>query len=151
MSELIKKIQVIENKEIEESWPKFLNCPSILFKYIADHFFVSIKDTDLPIGVIISDDVPSGSNRRKLWMKTSWPYGMGFLIEGQYRIDYGITGFPVNIPFLHKEIEPAYDYVNKLTEEEILTYGLSNMKPSDSDDYTQIMHWYIFNPPEISI
>jgi hypothetical protein len=126
-----------------DSWESLCKDPSTFLNELTRRL-IAVGNISFP-GLVISDDVPPASDRGKVWIKTSWPYGIGKTIEGSYKMDYGMSGYPVGIPFLKEEIRPLKTGLSQLTPNQLNEYGIQNT----SDNATKRMRWYIFNPPEI--
>lgn len=133
------------------TWQSMALDPESLTKEIASRLM--IQADEMSESIFISDDTPPQGEREKLWIKTSWPYGIGKLIAGKYRMDYGMSGFPVNVPFLRSDksfgtsLPPS---LRKLTPEEVLMRGLPRLQ--DPEGQTTDRHsYYIFSPAEVNI
>lgn len=137
------RIEEINGIEPIPSWGSLCKTPQTLLTEIAKRLVAvgTLQDTNL----IISDKVPTSKERRKIWIKTSWPYGIGYVIEGSYQMDYGMTGLPVNIPFLHTEFQNTLGFVRILSSSELEGYGIADTNTSAPNR----MRWYIFQPPQI--
>lgn len=148
---MIKRFQlsVLNDPELTSTWPEMCNDPRIFIREISKFLFVSIDQDSILENIIISSSVPDAEHRGKLWVKTSWPYGIGFVADGQYKMDYGCSGFPVKIPFLHKEINPKPEYLEQIGSLQLKEYGMENLQTNE--DATDRMLWYYFNPPTINL
>lgn len=142
---------VKSNNSIEPilSWGELCKNPSILIAELAKRFFVSIDKDQIFENIIISSTIPSSDNRSKVWIKTSWPYGIGIIADGEYKMDYGMSGFPVNIPFLHKEIVTKPAYVEQIGSITMKEYGIEDFQTKEGA--SKRMLWYMFNPPRITL
>ena len=143
------QVEVLKDVELSSSWPQMCNDPLVFLKEIARRLFVPIDTDKISENIIISPNIPSAENRSKLWVKTSWPYGVGFLANGEYQMDYGASGFPVKIPFLHKNILPKPAYVTEVGTLKLKEFGMESMETNS--EAPNRMFWYIFEPPRISI
>jgi hypothetical protein len=147
MPQGIQKIVVKNDIEPIPSWNSLCKDPTTFISEIASRLALSY---DLVFeSIVISEKVPEPSDRSKLWVKTSWPYGVGKLIEGKFQMDYGMSGMLPNIPFQASAdlFEPARDFVRKLSDVEVRDFGLYS---ADSAKAINKMSWYIFEPNEIS-
>lgn len=99
--------------------------------------------------IIISSKTPKAEDRNKIWIKTSFPYGIGFMVDEGYLMDYGLSQYPVRIPFmaLPEDMIPLKLGVSELSESEITQYGI----PAIKNTATKPMKWYIFKPEVIKI
>lgn len=143
MSEQTFKVEVLEGVEPIDSWSSLCKTPQILLTEIAKRLVAVGSFIDA--NVIASDKVPVASDRRKIWIKTSWPYGIGVVIGGSYQMDYGMTGMVPFTPFLHAEFDPTPGNVRMLSDTEINNFGITNT----SSDAPNRMRWYIFEPVQI--
>lgn len=116
--------------------------PLALLNYILSNI---IFEADVENNIIIKEDKPKGEEKRRLWVKTSWPYALGMLIDGEYQMDYGMTGYPVNIPFLHAPFDYLREGVRALGDGDLADYGIGNTVVTAENR----MLWYIFEPPAI--
>lgn len=142
-------ISVLKDIEPEAKWPQMCNDPNIFFNEIAKRLFVKIDTNLLAENVVISGTIPQSVDRGKIWFKTSWPYAIGFLANGEYQMDYGVTGLPKNIPFLHKAFDPTPAHVKQLGDIELDQYGMKELQTKSTAK--KRMYWYIFEPPAINI
>ena len=144
-------LPIVEVIPIEPNltWEEFCSDPLKLFKSFSEHFAVEAKILQSSTPTYSSPDTPPPEERSKLWIKTSWPYGIGYLIGGEYQMDYGMSKYPVGIPFLERDINltPAKDYITKMNADEIQQGGLWATGSSGVNKY----NWYIFQPPTITI
>lgn len=143
------KLSILKDIEVKASWPQMCNDPVIFFQEIAKRLFVSIDTNRLLQNIVISSSLPKEEDRGKLWVKTSWPYGIGFVANGEYQMDYGPSGLVQNTPFLHREFNPTPQYVSRLGDLQLDRYGMKNL--NTEQDTPERMYWYIFEPPIISI
>lgn len=132
---------------IEEgvTWEDYAADPLKLFADFARFF--AVQASSVNDNIIRSNDVPLAKDRNKLWIKTSWPYGIGALIDGVYKMNYAINGYPVGVPFMAYPIVPAQDYIREMGAQELQDAGITDTK----SDAVKRMKWYIFQPPEINI
>lgn len=141
------ELKVKEDREPIPSWDNLCRNPDVFLTEIATRL-VAFGSFD-PDSIIISENVPSSSDRTKIWIKTSFPYGIGFLIEGSYKMDYGLSGLPVKVPFLalatDERLDPLPARTRILSSSEISDYGI----PKISDKATNPMSWFIFEPLDI--
>lgn len=146
ITKLLAKLEVKKGVEPIDSWKSLCKDPTTFLKEIADRLVLS-QDLDID-KVIVSDNVPSPADRGKLWVKTSWPYALGVMIDGSFRMDYGLSGFPVNTPFLALPsiMEPLKGNVAKLSDTDITNYGLTNTTVGASNR----LRYYIFSPLEVT-
>lgn len=140
------KLVALEGIEPLKTWETFCESPDALFKEFASRFAVDAGDLNT-VSIIKSTNIPGPENRSKLWIKTSWPYGIGVAIGGVYQMDWGLSGYPANTPFLHAEITdiPGPELI-KIPDSDLVSYGITNTVPGAEDR----MFWYLFTPPEIS-
>jgi len=134
-------LQVIDSIEIDDDWKDVCDKKHLL-SFIAKYLIGTIDQSKLD-KVIISDEKPRGADKSKIWVKTSWPFGLGFLANGEWQIIY--TDYPQNTPFLSKEIYPLRDFLRKLSSDDLVAYGITDTKPDAKDR----MYWYIFEPEPI--
>jgi hypothetical protein len=142
----ILEIKITKDIEPFESWPDICKNPNIFFAEIAKRLYINVDIKQLSQNIIISPSIPTAENRGKLWIKTSWPYGIGIVANGEYVMDYGMSGFPVNIPFLHKQMNVKPEYVSVIGSIDLESYG---MKDIDTKDSSKRFLWHIFSPPRI--
>lgn len=133
-------------KEPNLTWEEVCSDPMKLFEEFARRFVVDAKSFKSLVLAVKNDNVPEPSDRSKIWIKTSWPYGIGIVIDGTYKMDWGLSEYPVDTPFLRKEsdMEPLKEFVRQLTSDEIANYGLTNTSGSHKDK----MKWFIFEPED---
>lgn len=134
------------NKEIEpvpQSFKDICDGPSQLLAFIIKYLSFS---ADITNNYIKSENAPTGENKKHIWIKTSWPYGIGAYIDGEWKMDYGMSGYPINMPFLHSTIADLRVGLRALTDAEVTAYGINNTAATA----TNRLYWYIFNPPEIT-
>ncbi len=143
---MTQRLIVKNDAEPISSWASLCKDPTTFLSEIASRLALSY---DIVFeSIVISEKVPEPSDRSKLWVKTSWPYGVGKLIEGKFQMDYGMSGMMPNIPFqANDETFQVRDYVRKLSDEEVRNYGLY---AADKEKAKNRMSWYIFEPREIS-
>jgi hypothetical protein len=143
------QISVLRDIEPESKWPQMCNDPQLFMQEIAKRLFVKIDLDTFSQNIIISGSIPQSKDRGKIWVKTSWPYGIGFVANGEYQMDYAFTGYPVNTPFLSREITPSPQYVSLLGDIQLREYGMEDMqtKPGAKNR----MFWYIFQPERIVV
>ncbi len=140
----IQKLVVKKGLEPISSWESLFKDPESFFEEVARRLALSYE-IDFK-GIVISDKPPASIDRSKLWVKTSWPYGVGKIIGGSYQMDYGMSGFNPNIPFQALE-DPLKEKVRKLSDAEIKEYGLYR---ADETKAISRLDWYIFEPDEIN-
>jgi hypothetical protein len=143
------QVEVLKDIELSSSWPQMCNDPLVFLKEIARRLFVPIDTDKISENIIISPNIPSAENRSKLWVKTSWPYGVGFIANGEYQMDYGASGYPVGIPFLRQSISPKPAYVTELGDLKLKEFGMEDMQTKTTA--SKRMLWYIFEPPAIQV
>ena len=135
--------KIINEIEINDSFKGLCEGPKQLLTCILEHI---IFESDIETNVIIKDSIPNGIEKRSLWVKNSWPYGIGMLIDGEYRMDYGMSGYPVNIPFLHSTISPIPEGLRQLSDGDLADYGIAN---TTTTAYNRLF-WYLFEPPSLT-
>lgn len=131
---------VSEDINIPDSFAGMCDSPRELLNFLANSLIFKF-----PIGdnIFINDRAPKGEDRGKIWLKTSFPYGIGRLIDGQWRIDYGLCGYPVDTPFLHKSIDVKPEGLKELSDADLTKYGIPK---SDSTSIDK-MKWYLLESP----
>lgn len=142
------QLMVKEDAEPIQNWASLCKDPITFLTEVATRLVAfGTFSTDV---IIISDKIPAATDRRKFWIKTSWPYGMGFVVEGVYQMDYGMSQYPVRTPFmkLPSDIDPLPGFVREIDSSEILQYGIPPIR--DKETTTNPMKWYIFEPPAIT-
>lgn len=142
-----QRIVVRNGSEPMPAWNSLCKDPTSFLNEIASR--LGLEFDILFESVIISEKVPEASDRKKLWVKTSWPYGIGKLIDGRFQMDYGMSGMLPNIPFQASvaNFDPPKDFVRKLSDVEMKEFGLFN---AADDKAVKRMPWYIFEPQEIN-
>lgn len=138
-------------KSTDNPWPAWNSVAKNVESFVSEIAARLVVDADeVSDTTIASDKVPGAGDRTKIWIKTSWPFGIGVLIEGQYQMDYGMSQYPVRIPFLKLESEMTTlrDRVRKLSTEEIEAFGLPKLQTGT--DVTNPVAYYIFEPNPIS-
>jgi hypothetical protein len=144
------KLTTLKPIEPKLTWEEFCSDPMLLFKAFADIYIVDASELKSNVQIIKSATTPPAGSRTAIWVKTSWPYAIGVFVDGKYQMNYGMTGYPVDIPFLKKDkdmLPPLKAYVSKLTDNEIAAYGFQNTTGSDPEH----MSWYMFSPPPIEL
>lgn len=146
MADKIFPLEVKADPEPIKDWASLCKDPDTFLKEVANRLVA--KGSYTPDGIIISDTVPSTANRRKLWIKTSQPYGIGFVVEGSYKMDYGMSGMVPDTPFLRVKtlMDPLPNNVRTISDSEATTLGLPKLQ---GDIATRQVAWYIFEPAEI--
>jgi len=108
--------------EQKRSW-EGIATPHDMAKYIAAVLALDPTKLALLYELVYSDIQPTGSDSKKLWIKTEEPVGFGIPVGGSYVVLYQ---YPPNTPFLWvkgEETIPAYCRV--LSNGEIAKYGLN--------------------------
>ncbi len=134
------------NKDIEpipESFKGLCDGPEQLLNFIIKYLSLS---TNLVNNFIESDETPKGDDKKLVWIKTSFPYGIGKHIDGEWQVDYSLSGYPANIPFLSLPIANLKPGLAALTVAELDAYGIN----SPVATATQRMYWYILRPPALT-
>ena len=127
-------------KDIEPSDIKLLcESPQTILNFILNNIIFETEDTG---NFIIKEKKPVGDEKKLFWIKNSFPYGIGMLIDGEYRMDFGMSGYPVNSPFLHAPIGDLKEGLRQLSGAEITSYGI----PDTTAGASARMLWYIFEP-----
>ena len=142
MNEVIAEI----NKDIEpipEDFKSLCESPSALLSFIIKSLSFSLTSDN---NFIKSEEKPTGKDKNLIWIKTGWPYAIGYYIDGEWKMDYSISGFPVNIIFLHPPINPLKEGITMLTDSVLESYGMGNTVATASAR----MRWYIFSPNQIT-
>ena len=134
-------------KPLEEdiTWEEFESDPRLLFAAFAK--FYAVKGNTINDNIVKSDYPPTSKDRGKIWCKTSFPYAIGAFIDGEYRMDYSISGYPVNTPFLHERFDPKVEYISEIDATSLSDYGITDTK----QDAKKRMYWHIFEPPSINV
>src|SRR5687768_16865658 len=102
----IKRTFKVEATNSDNPWPTWSSVARNVESFIREIASRLVVEADeISDTVVQSDKVPSAKDRLKIWVKTSWPFGIGVLIEGGYQMDYGLSGYPVRIPFLKLKSE----------------------------------------------
>lgn len=142
-------LPLVRLKSSEEglTWEEFSSDPMLLFDAFAKSF--AVKANTVNDNIIKSSKKPLAKDRGKLWIKESWPYAYISLIDGEWKADYGPSGFMPDSPFLHKPFTPALEYVRILDSAELTKYGLTDTISASTA--TERMRWHIFEPPKIEI
>lgn len=74
--------------------------------------------------VVYSDVQPTGTDSKKIWVKTDPPQAVGLPTSEGYKMLYE---YPANIPFLWIEgVATLPSYIRILTTEELTDYSLTN-------------------------
>lgn len=137
-----KIIQGAINNSIEPfpaTFKGLCDSPLNLLNFILSSVLFTVETND---NIIIKEDRPTGADKKLFWVKTSWPYGIGMMIDGDYKIDYGMCGYPINTPFLFSALDVLPSGLRKLTSNEITSFGIQDTVVSASDR----MFWYLFTP-----
>lgn len=148
MSNQVLEIKVSQDIEPYTQWPDICRSPNTFFIEIAKRLFVDVDVSQIGSNIVISPTIPLSKDRSKVWVKTSWPYGFGIVADGVYKMDYGMSGFPVSIPFLHKQFTVKPAYVEEIGSLALAEYGMKNI---DTVDAKNRFLWYIFNPPVFTL
>lgn len=145
MQEIILYPVLNESVDIPSTFKKVCDDPKSLLTFIISHIQFKLPDGVKSI-FVVSDQIPKGEDRGKLWIKTSFPYGIGMLIDGIWRMDYGMSGYPVGMPFLHKAISPLLEGMTELSNADVEKYGLTNT----TNTATERMLWYLIEEPTLT-
>lgn len=143
------QLSVLKDVEPDPKWPQMCNDPMIFLQEIAKRLFVKIDPNSLSQNIIISQGIPQAKDRGKLWIKTSWPYGVGFIANGEYQMDYAFTGYPVNTPFLHSTINPTPQFVSEVGDIRLKEFGMEALQTTSTAKNR--LRWYIFEPERIVV
>lgn len=147
-------LKLIALKAIDPNltWENFCESPIKLFEGFTEHFGVEAKFLDNLPQVIVTAKTPSANDRSKLWIKTSWPYAIGVFIDGEYKFDYGLSGFPVGIPFLYlfTPAVPIPAGVEEISAADLVLFGMTNTN-TDITVATKRKKWYIFQPETVTV
>lgn len=100
--------------------------------------------------IYISETKPPPDKKSSVWIKTSFPVGIGIIADGVWAIDYGMSGFNRGQIFLFnfqaaQGIIPGG--VRLLNETEIADFGLTD---TDNNKANRL-RWAIFEPQEITV
>lgn len=146
MAETLFPLRTKEDAEPIPDWTSLCRNPETFMNEVAARLLAVGNFS--PDSIIISPTVPSNTNRLKIWIKTSFPYGIGYVIEGSYKMDYGMSGMPVDIPFIRKKtlMSPMPGNTRRITDAEATTMGLPKLQ---GEDATREVSYYIFEPAEI--
>lgn len=120
-----------------------------LLKALSEHFAVDAGPTVQNRQFIFTNNVPGPEDRDKVWVKLTEPYAVGYFINGEYQMDYGMMGFPVNSPFLYDPaiVERNIEGLQEISGTQLIKYGITDTK-SGADER---LHWFIFKPSPISV
>ena len=132
---------ISEDINIPENFKGLCDSPRSLLNYIASSLLFTVPDVD---NIYIGEKAPKGKDRGKIWIKTTFPYGIGKLLDGEWRIDYGMFGYPVNTPFLHKKLSVLPEGMKELSDADLDTYGI----PKSTSTSTDKMFWYLLETPD---
>lgn len=146
MAETLFKLRIKDDAEPIPNWQSLCGSPEAFLTEVASRM-VAVGEFNSD-SIIISDTIPSTSNRRKIWIKTSFPYGIGYVIEGSYKMDYGMSGMPVNIPFIRQKtlMDPMPGSTRRITDSEATNLGLPKLQGEEAN---RSVSYYIFEPAEI--
>lgn len=141
-------LQLLKRPGVEPitSWDSVCKDPDSLVDAILERTYIE-KEENFD-NIVFSDKVPGASERSKIWFKTSWPYAFGKVMDGAYQMDYGMSQYPVGIPFVSKTIDPLREGLRELSSAEVKEYGMRTLKTEDGEVVTTAKY-YIFEPPEI--
>jgi hypothetical protein len=145
---LLLPLKALTPKEPESTWQEFCSNPMRLFEAFAERYVVDASQLKDSILSVKGDNVPEPADRAKIWIKTSWPYAIGVVIDGTYKMDWGLSEFPVNTPFLYlpSNMEPVPEFVHLLSSQEISDFGLTDTSTGGGSD--KRLRWYIFEPED---
>lgn len=145
MSKII--LSLIQNNDIEipSSFKRVCDEPKSLLAFIARYLFIELP-SEVKSLFVISEKTPHGEDRSKIWIKTSFPYGIGKMIDGEWKMDYGLSGYPVGMPFIHSSISPLLEGMRELSNADITNYGLPPLSSSSSEK----MYWYMIDKPDLT-
>lgn len=143
-TDLFLELTPLEPKEPNITWEDLCSDPMKLFKEFARRYIVNANSLKSSTAAIKSDNIPEPVDRGKIWIKTSWPYAIGVVIDGTYKMDWGLSGYPANMPFLWKEskMSPVPGNIHKLTTDEITAFGIVDTTGTDPEK----LSWFIFEP-----
>lgn len=130
-------------------WEDYCTDPMLLFKAFSSFFVVDATELKSTIPLIRSSTRPSADQRNAIWIKTSWPYGIGVFIDGAYQMDWGLSGYPENQPFLMKPADIGATLpgnVTKLSDAQITEFGLTKT----TGEHANKMEWYLFTPADVN-
>jgi len=149
MPELFLPIVPIDGIEPEYTWEDYCQDPAKFLREFANNFTVKATALAGNSSLYQSQDIPPVTERDKIWVKTSWPYGIGIFIDGQYQMDYGASGMVPNTPFLSplSRFTPNPGNVNLMSDQQIADYGMQNT----SGNPATRMRWWIFEPEAIEV
>lgn len=145
-TDLFLPLVALKPSEPNLTWEQFCSDPIKLFEEFANRYIVDANALKSSVAAVKNDNIPEPVDRGKIWIKTSWPYAIGVVIDGKYKMDWGLSGYPANTPFLWKEanISPVPGFIHKLTSDEIAAYGIADTTGSDEEK----LSWYIFEPED---
>jgi hypothetical protein len=121
-----------------------------ILELVAEHLYFENDDSE-NAKVYVSDNTPPPEKRGSIWIKTSYPYGIGILGDGEWRMDYGMNDFPVNTPFLfNTEAFPAIPGgVRIFSSTDLEKMGITDTASGEAA--TQRHRWAIFEPGKITV
>ena len=128
-------LQPAKPVEKELTWedPEICESPMALIAFLVKHVSVDAEQLDaIGESVVFQANAPSSDETKKIWVKTSAPYGIGYFAGGAWRVSYEFPPHAIMQWPEGKEIPP---YLTKLGSSDAEARGLSG-------DFT----WVIFNP-----
>lgn len=114
----IKRVKGIEAQATFDGVSTPNDLANMLTRLLAvdDEGFLSLKE------IIVSPNEPTGEEKKKLWIKSSNPPGIGLPIGGIYKMIYQ---YPVGIPFLWVDgLENLPGYMDIIEWQTLDSYGL---------------------------
>jgi hypothetical protein len=121
-----------------------------LLELVASNLYFEIDQTE-DAKIYVSDNIPPPEKRGSIWIKTSYPYGIGILGDGEWRMDYGMNNFPVGTPFLFNPAEyPAIPGgIRIFSSTDLEKMGIADTETGSA--VTNRHRWAIFEPDKITI
>ena len=119
-----------------------------MLKEISTRLHVKVEGSSNTDNFYISETKPPPDKRSSIWVKTSFPFGIGIIADGMWAMDYGLSGYNSGQIFLFnykaaQGIIPGG--VRLLTEDEITEYGITDTNNEKADR----LRWAIFEPGDI--
>lgn len=136
MSDPIVPIRVSREIERLRSW-EGISTPYDLALFMGRVLSIDVTKLTQFQEIVYSDLEPTGADRKKLWIKTNEPIGLGIPTGDLYSMFYK---YPPNIPILWVLGEGQLpSYMTRITDEQLTNLSLT--KPSNNSFF-----WVIFYP-----
>lgn len=120
-------LQAANPAEAQTTWedPEVCLSPFAFASWLVRHLSIDAEQLNsIAESVVFSGTEPTAQDAKKIWVKTSTPYGIGFFAGGQWRVindwpKYGLFHVPDDVS--------TPTYIKTLSEAEITARGLQSV------------------------